>query len=340
MRVDYTTYMQSAEWRERANAAKRRAGNRCQVCNRPGSAVTLDAHHRTYERLGQERSEDLTVLCRDCHALYEANKRIPRPPQPAQLPTREDIIASIQLSAPDLSPGKQPLLFVPVKSSKPTASVPGEPPATTSPIAPDSVYRLLPAPSISSPARPSKPALSAAEKSAQATRDSRIRIAAILLVLAMLAAISLLDNRRQASPSTGELRFGPTASTPLVATSTVAAAQIVTATPDPAIVPTVPTVPAVPTVAPPTTTGELATATVTATLASALPPTLITQGIVKQSALVCQNPCSCAPVVRTIPSGTQVNMLETQRCGLDTWIRIGDDEWLGPRFIEEIPEQN
>lgn len=75
-RVDYRAYIQSDEWKARATAAKEAAGWRCQVCNRPSTAVVLDAHHRTYERLGHERPDDITVLCRDCHELYESNRRV------------------------------------------------------------------------------------------------------------------------------------------------------------------------------------------------------------------------------------------------------------------------
>lgn len=70
-RVDYRTYIASPEWKAKADAAKERAGYRCRVCNRGGR---LDAHHRTYERLGHERDEDITVLCHNCHELYERNK--------------------------------------------------------------------------------------------------------------------------------------------------------------------------------------------------------------------------------------------------------------------------
>jgi hypothetical protein len=69
-RIDYNTYINSPEWRAKANAAKQRAGNRCQVCNRPSSEIQLNAHHRTYERLGNENPDDITVLCRDCHKLF------------------------------------------------------------------------------------------------------------------------------------------------------------------------------------------------------------------------------------------------------------------------------
>ncbi len=70
---EYRDYLSSDAWRERAAAAKARVGHRCQVCN--GSGDTLDAHHRTYARLGSERDDDLTVLCRACHALFHQNKR-------------------------------------------------------------------------------------------------------------------------------------------------------------------------------------------------------------------------------------------------------------------------
>lgn len=71
-RLDYYEYIKSDEWKARADAAKERAGHRCQVCNKTGR---LDAHHRTYERLGEELPEDITVLCHDCHELYETNRK-------------------------------------------------------------------------------------------------------------------------------------------------------------------------------------------------------------------------------------------------------------------------
>ena len=74
-RVNYYDYIHSAEWKEKADSAKARVGHRCQVCNKgKDQGAILDAHHRTYVRLGHERPEDITVLCRDCHELYEANK--------------------------------------------------------------------------------------------------------------------------------------------------------------------------------------------------------------------------------------------------------------------------
>lgn len=77
-KLEYDEYIQSPAWKRRADAAKERAGYRCQVCNRHKSTVILDAHHRTYERLGRERDEDITVLCRECHEMYETDKRMRR----------------------------------------------------------------------------------------------------------------------------------------------------------------------------------------------------------------------------------------------------------------------
>jgi hypothetical protein len=74
-RVDYNQYINSDEWRAKATAAKERASWRCQVCNRSKEEVTLDAHHRTYERLGFEYEADITVLCRGCHGLFHEAKK-------------------------------------------------------------------------------------------------------------------------------------------------------------------------------------------------------------------------------------------------------------------------
>jgi hypothetical protein len=73
-------YLRSPHWRQTRLAALGRAGNRCQVCN---GAKQLDVHHRTYERIGKEADGDLTVLCRECHALFhDAGPGIARTKKP------------------------------------------------------------------------------------------------------------------------------------------------------------------------------------------------------------------------------------------------------------------
>jgi len=66
-RLPYAEYLKSDHWQEVRRQKLRSAGYHCQLCNQPG---VLDVHHRTYERLGCERSSDLIVLCRDCHTTF------------------------------------------------------------------------------------------------------------------------------------------------------------------------------------------------------------------------------------------------------------------------------
>lgn len=64
---EYAEYIQSEAWQQQRTYALDRAKNRCQLCNSP---YRLQAHHRTYERLGKEEPEDLTVLCDECHRTF------------------------------------------------------------------------------------------------------------------------------------------------------------------------------------------------------------------------------------------------------------------------------
>lgn len=74
----YYRYIVSPEWKKKADEAKRRAGYRCQVCNRKQGDVILNAHHRTYENLGHEKEGDLTVLCDGCHGDFHKSGRLAR----------------------------------------------------------------------------------------------------------------------------------------------------------------------------------------------------------------------------------------------------------------------
>lgn len=73
--ADYETYIRSDAWRTRALAAKVRADGRCQVCY---SSQNIQAHHRTYARLGHELDSDIIVLCDDCHGLFHSNRKLKR----------------------------------------------------------------------------------------------------------------------------------------------------------------------------------------------------------------------------------------------------------------------
>jgi DNA-binding MarR family transcriptional regulator len=69
-REEYALYLRSDHWRETRKAALKRAGHKCQLCT---SNRGLQVHHRTYERLGQELPQDLTVLCATCHENFHTS---------------------------------------------------------------------------------------------------------------------------------------------------------------------------------------------------------------------------------------------------------------------------
>lgn len=64
---NYKEYLNSEEWKLKSET-KKIENPRCSLCNRKSEA--LHAHHRTYARLGNENSFDLTVLCNECHDLF------------------------------------------------------------------------------------------------------------------------------------------------------------------------------------------------------------------------------------------------------------------------------
>ncbi len=61
---NYLEYLTTQEWRTKADASKARDDYTCKRC---GSKKYLQTHHITYKRLYNERDEDLTTLCNDCH---------------------------------------------------------------------------------------------------------------------------------------------------------------------------------------------------------------------------------------------------------------------------------
>lgn len=68
--INYYTYIESPDWRERARLVADRDGNRCQDCGRRG---ILNVHHLTYARLCDELHTDLITVCWDCHESRHLN---------------------------------------------------------------------------------------------------------------------------------------------------------------------------------------------------------------------------------------------------------------------------
>lgn len=75
-RKNYRDYMRSDKWARKSKECLARYGYRCAVCNASAKNVVLHAHHRTYQRLGHERPDDLVALCETCHALFHKYRKI------------------------------------------------------------------------------------------------------------------------------------------------------------------------------------------------------------------------------------------------------------------------
>lgn len=79
MSQKYNDYLKTDYWKRVAEAVKKRADYKCQLCN---SQHDLCAHHRDYSHRGNELNylNDLVCLCRRCHEIFHG-KNMPSVPQ-------------------------------------------------------------------------------------------------------------------------------------------------------------------------------------------------------------------------------------------------------------------
>jgi hypothetical protein len=73
--MSYREYLQTLHWKRKREEKLRRW---LQVPALQQRIRRPRRHHRTYERLGEELDEDLTVLCRECHSWYHERQRFGR----------------------------------------------------------------------------------------------------------------------------------------------------------------------------------------------------------------------------------------------------------------------
>lgn len=66
LRAEYDAYLASEAWAQRRAAAIRKANGICECCE---YFSATQAHHVTYERIGQEHESDLIAVCSFCHGL-------------------------------------------------------------------------------------------------------------------------------------------------------------------------------------------------------------------------------------------------------------------------------
>lgn len=74
--MTYSEFLMTPYWKACAAIARKRAGNRCQLCNSKGC---LHVHHRTYDYHGAEHTKEgqanLVVLCKDCHETFHRKEK-------------------------------------------------------------------------------------------------------------------------------------------------------------------------------------------------------------------------------------------------------------------------
>lgn len=71
----YLDYLKTPHWRETRARKVKAAGYCCERCFQPGrrtrrgTIAGLNVHHLNYDRVGNERDDDLEVLCGFCHQV-------------------------------------------------------------------------------------------------------------------------------------------------------------------------------------------------------------------------------------------------------------------------------
>jgi 5-methylcytosine-specific restriction endonuclease McrA len=102
--MNYDDYINSGRWRNSpARLAELEAsGFRCRICNGDGEGSAVEIHHRTYARLGNEQSSDLTALCSGCHRVVTDHLRRARFARHA--PRHANIRVALDVPAPLFDP--------------------------------------------------------------------------------------------------------------------------------------------------------------------------------------------------------------------------------------------
>jgi hypothetical protein len=107
----YHQYLRSDAWKLKADYAKAAADFRCQItwngmrCRNRAAEV----HHNNYRRVYQERPEDLTAVCRDCHRRLHHIARTAANENQLALPLGPPLETIDRRDDATLLPGRRPL---------------------------------------------------------------------------------------------------------------------------------------------------------------------------------------------------------------------------------------
>ena len=75
---EYELYLETPHWQDFRKLVlqtqrERLGKNQCERC--PTTSRDLHVHHLTYERLGCERIDDVTIVCRQCHEKIHGHQK-------------------------------------------------------------------------------------------------------------------------------------------------------------------------------------------------------------------------------------------------------------------------
>jgi hypothetical protein len=73
---EYLERFMRPDWQVLRARLLQQAQYTCQRCGFATNAKGLQLHHKNYDRLGHERDEDLIVLCLECHAKADTERRV------------------------------------------------------------------------------------------------------------------------------------------------------------------------------------------------------------------------------------------------------------------------
>lgn len=73
-RAEYQLYLQSIKWKNKRQQVFQKYGKQCVLCGN-SNEKDLVIHHRRYDNVGNEPTEDLIPLCKSCHSSYHKAAR-------------------------------------------------------------------------------------------------------------------------------------------------------------------------------------------------------------------------------------------------------------------------
>ena len=68
-------YLQTKHWEQLRRKIMSDRCMECERCHKPLTNATAVIHHNTYKRFGNEKDEDLNLLCDRCHSIIHKSKK-------------------------------------------------------------------------------------------------------------------------------------------------------------------------------------------------------------------------------------------------------------------------